>query len=96
MRIRNNKKKLLKKNCSQRQGKGRQPCVLHKVVSLIDSRRGAFFSSAPFGVTPDLAVQDMVPSPEDWAAQLPPPVASHFLSCLSTLLVLLADGWGSR
>lgn len=75
MRFRN-KKPLLKQNCSQRQGKGHQPSVLHKAVSLIASRRGATapgscFSSATFGVTPDLAVQDMVPSPEDWAASAP-------------------------
>lgn len=30
------------------------------------------------------------------SAQLSPPVASHFPSCLSALLVLLADRWGSR
>lgn len=40
MRIRN-KKPLLKQNCSQRQGKGHQPCVLHKAVALTASKRGA-------------------------------------------------------
>lgn len=101
VRVRN-KKPLLKRNCSQRQGKGHWPCVLHKAVSSAASRTGGAapgswcFSSAPFGVTPDLAAQDVVPSPQDWAAQLPPPLASHFPSCLPALLLLLADRWGSR
>ena len=105
MRARHNKP-LLKQNHSQRQGKGHQPCVLHKAVNLTASRRWAAdpgsrparlsVSPAPFGAIPDLATQGMVPSLEDWVAQLPPPVASHFPSCLAALLVLLADRWGSR
>lgn len=59
------KTSLLKQNCSQRQGKGHQPCVLHKAVSLNAPRTGAtapgVFISPIWG---HLAVQDTAPSPE--------------------------------